>query len=87
MMSSRGVQPNRCLRNLQKIVRNYWQQQNPWKISLSKLRISKNAVLLYATLLYRKNEYNIITSQVSSKAFREAFLITAILQNSSQMRV
>ena len=51
MLSSRGVQPNRCLPNLQKIVRNSWQQQSPWKTSLNELSINKNAVLHHATLL------------------------------------
>ena len=32
-------------------VRNSWQQQNPWKVSLNELRFNKNAVLQHATLL------------------------------------
>ena len=64
MLSSRGVQPNRCSPNLQKIQRNCCQQQNPWKIYLSEF------MLLY---LHRKNENYKITSQLSLKLFAKFF--------------
>ena len=41
-------------------------------------------MLLY---FHRKNEINKIASQVFFKAFREAFLITDILQNSFQSSI
>ena len=57
---------------LKKNVADSWQQQNPWKIYLDKL------VFEYLW----KNYFTGIF-----QAFREVFLIIAILQNSSQMRI
>ena len=78
MLSSRGVQSNRCSPNLQKIVRNSWQQQNPWKISLNELRINKNAVLPYAIILSQEKEINKTTSQVYFKLFVKLFCRTPL---------
>ena len=74
MLSSRGFPPNRCSVNLQKIVRNSWQQQNPWKIYLNKLSFDKNAVLQHAFLYFhRENEINKISSEISFKLFVKLF--------------
>ena len=44
-LSSRGIPPNGRSSNLQRIVKNSWQQQNPWKISLNELNFNENSIL------------------------------------------